>query len=453
MKRAKPQQSGATDRGGCQGVTVRILFNRVSALVGQRTGIGHYAGELYRALRTHAGPDEVRGLPTRWSIPVNRWIGCHCSSEINRRIEQRTQQLQVARPTGSRNPFAWLGWQARRIRIGDRLRSCVCRKLQERMARHFRYCLTRDYCDLYHEPNYVPLECDVPTVITVCDVSPLLHPEWHPADRVAFFERSFRDGLKQCVHVLTISEFSRREIIHALGIAPERVTTTYLGARPGMRRLPAATCAPVLRRHDLSWGQYVLCVGTLEPRKNLDRLLRAYCDLPSELRSRCGLVLAGAWGWQAEQLREFYESEGRAKGVRHLGYTPETDLAALYSGARALAFPSLYEGFGLPPVEMHACGGAVLASTAAAVAEVLQGSQAALIEPHDLTAWRDALARAITDDDWLAGLRRGAEEHAARFSWDACAQTTMRVYRQLQGVDLTQALGRQPSTGALRAAG
>lgn len=435
-----------------QGTTVRILFNRVSALSQQRTGIGHYAGELFRALNVHAAPDEVRGLPTKWSIPVNRWIGCHCSSEHNSTIEKRTQRLRVTRPTGSHNPLNWLVWRLRTIRIGDRVRSYLCRCLQTRMARHFRHCLSREYCDLYHEPNYVPLECDVPTVVTVCDVSVLLHPEWHPAERVAYFERNFANGLRQCVHVLTISEFSRREIIHALGIAPERVTCTYLGARPGMRRLSARKCLPVLRRHSLTWRQYLLHVGTLEPRKNLERLLRAYCDLPSDLRSRCGLVLAGRWGWQAERLREFYETVGRAKGVRHLGYTTEADLPALYNGARALVFPSLYEGFGLPPLEMHACGGAVLTSTATAVAEVLQGSPAVLLEPLDLPAWRDAIARAITNEDWLAGLRQGAEQHAARFSWDACAQATLRVYRQLQGVELTQAIGRE-QTGVLRAAG
>jgi alpha-1,3-rhamnosyl/mannosyltransferase len=187
----------------------------------------------------------------------------------------------------------------------------------------------------------------------------------------------------------------------------------------------------VLSRLGLSAGGYLLYVGTLEPRKNLDTLLRAYCDLPSELRASCPLVLAGGWGWRAEGLREQFEQEGRAKGVLHLGYVAEADLPTLYSGARALVFPSLYEGFGLPPVEMLACGGAVLASTAAAVAEVLHGSNAHLVEPLDVVAWRDALARVIADDDWREQLRRGAEVHAARFSWDACANATLHAYRRV----------------------
>src|SRR5213078_1954309 len=132
-------------------------------------------------------------------------------------------------------------------------------------------------------------------------------------------EQSFHKGLKQCVHVLTISEFSRREIIETLGIPPERVTCTYLGARPGMRRLEESELRPVLGRLGLAAGGYLLYVGTLEPRKNLETLLRAYCDLPAALRSRCPLVLAGAWGWRPERLHALFEQQGRHKGVVHLG--------------------------------------------------------------------------------------------------------------------------------------
>ena len=432
---------------------MRILFNRTTALFHQRTGIGHYTSELYRALIRHAAPDTIFGFPTGLMIRLNRVIACHCGSEHNCAIESRTRQLWADRPTGSRSPLAWLRWHLRRIRIGDRTRSYLCRFLQARLAGHTRKCLSRQGSDLYHEPNYVPVECELPTVVTVCDLSALLHPEWHPAERVAFFEGSFPKGLRQCVHVLTISEFSRREIVDTLGISPDRVTCTHLGVRDGMRALSFAECQPVLRRRELSWGQYLLYVGTIEPRKNIDTLMRAYCDLPSELRARCPLVLAGGWGWRAEKLRDLYETEARAKGVRHLGYVADAELPALYSGARALTFPSLYEGFGLPPLEMQACGGAVLASTAAAVAEVLEGSNAELIAPLDLTGWRDAMAKSVTDNDWLAAVRRGAEQHAARFTWDGCAQETLRVYRSLRGADLCQAIQLKPQAASLRLAG
>src|SRR5262249_36157535 len=153
---------------------VRILFNRMTALFHQRTGIGHYAGELFRALHRHAAPDAIRGFPTGLMIWMNRVVACHCGSDHNSAIEKRTQQLRAERPRGSRSPLAWLRLSLRKIRIGDRTRSYLCRSLQAFLANHLRKCLSRHYCDLYHEPNYVPMECDVPTVVTVCDLSALL---------------------------------------------------------------------------------------------------------------------------------------------------------------------------------------------------------------------------------------------------------------------------------------
>src|SRR5262249_9711950 len=140
--------------------------------------------------------------------------------------------------------------------------------------------------DLYHEPNFIPLPGDVPTLATLHDLSVLLHPEWHPADRVSHFERSFSAGLSRCVHFLAISEFGRQEIVRTLGVEPARVTRTYMGIRPGLGPLPFARVSPALQRLGLP-ERYLLYLGTLEPRKNLLTLLRAYCALPGALRQRC----------------------------------------------------------------------------------------------------------------------------------------------------------------------
>ncbi len=149
-------------------------------------------------------------------------------------------------------------------------------------------------------------------------------------------------------------------------------------------------------------------------------------------------MLAGGWGWNAAELAEHYESVARDRGVRLLGYVDDADLPALYNGARALVFPSHYEGFGLPPVEMLACGGAVIASRAGAVAETA-GPRAQLVDAGDLAGWRDAMARVIADDDWHAELRRGGPEYAQAFTWERCARQTHRVY--------AAALGKVPACG------
>ena len=201
----------------------------------------------------------------------------------------------------------------------------------------------------------------------------LLHPQWHPPSRIADYNRGFERALKQASHILAVSEFTKREVVQHLGWPADKVTVTYNGRRPFLRPLSAGECAPVLRGLKLEPG-YLLHVGTVEPRKNLGLLLKAHAGLPLEVRKRHPLVLAGGRGWQADELESEIADRAKDGTVRRLGYVPDESLAALYSAARALVFPTLYEGFGIPTVEMLACGGAVLASTAGAVAETVGGT-------------------------------------------------------------------------------
>ena len=304
------------------------------------------------------------------------------------------------------------------------------------MAQHFRSVCRRQRYDLYHEPNYVPLPCDLPTVATFADLSVVLHPAWHPADRVAYYERYFHESIRRCVHFLAISEFGRQEIIHHLGIPAEKVTRTYLGIRPTLAPLPASHVAATLRQLNLP-PRYLLYLGTIEPRKNLLMLLRAYCDLPEHLRRRWPLLLVGGWGWNTADVAEYLHTHACHHGVIHVGYVAEEHLAAIYNGARALVYPSFYEGFGLPPVEMLACGGAVLASTAGAVVETV-GDLAHFINPNDLAGWRDAMARVIEDEEWWQSLRRGGRDVARLYTSERCAAETLQVYRAVCGIPIRQ---------------
>ncbi len=387
---------------------MRVVVNELSALK-QRTGVGHYTAELLRCLREQAGPEEVAVFPTGWLRRLSAVDGGGGSRSA---------------ATASRSGLsAQLRGQVREhLRSGFRL-------LREQCFRS--YC-ARERCDLYHETNFIPLASPLPTVATLPDLSVLLHPEWHPRDRVAHFERHFERGLSRCVHFLAISESGRQEVIRTLNIAPERITRTYMGIRPGLRPLPPEEVAAGLHRLGLP-ERYLLHVGTIEPRKNLHMLLRAYCALPGSLREHCPLLLVGGWGWKASAVAEYLDEEARHRGVLHLGYVADEDLALLYNGARALLFPSWYEGFGMPAVEMLACGGAVLTSTAAALVEVT-GGQAYAIPPNDEAGWQAALARVVCDDDWWMALRHGAVAVARRYTWERCAAETLQVYRLLCGV-------------------
>jgi glycosyltransferase involved in cell wall biosynthesis len=395
---------------------MRVLVNGLAAS-GPMTGIGHYTTQLLRCLRRQTKAEEIHSFPGQWMCRARSlWGG----------LRSRLERDQGRLPTPTTTDFSprSAGWH-------DSLMATLRSSGQWLLTRNFKAASRSGGYDLYHEPNYIPLPSDLPTVATVHDLSVLLHPEWHPADRVAHFERRFHRGLRQCRHFLAISEFARQEIIRTLHLRPERVTRTYMGIRPGLRPLPKTEVQQALRRLKLP-SRYLLYVGTIEPRKNLATLLRAYRALATQMRRDYPLVLVGNWGWNASEVASLLDGKNAPSEILHIGYIPEEDLSALYNGARALVFPSFYEGFGLPPVEMLACGGAVLASTAGAVVETV-GRQAHLIEPLDLDGWQRAMQRVIVDDDWWNHLRSGAVEAAAPFTWEQCAADTLRVYRQLTG--------------------
>jgi alpha-1,3-rhamnosyl/mannosyltransferase len=299
------------------------------------------------------------------------------------------------------------------------------------VGQHFRTACWRQEYTLYHEPNFIPLPCDLPTIATVHDLSVILHPEWHPLDRVRYFEKHFHAGLGRCDHYLAISEHARQEIIRTLHLPPEKVTRTYMGIRPGLGPRPEQEVWSTLKRLGLP-ERYLLYLGTIEPRKNVLTLLRAYCALPEKVRTRWPLLLVGGWGWNTDAVAEYYHGVAKHRGVIHVGYVADADVPALYTGARALAYPSIYEGFGLPPIEMMACGGAVLAGTAGAIVETV-GRKADLIPPRDLDGWRAALLRVANDDDWWQRLRQGVEEIARPYTWEACAADTYRAYQSVAG--------------------
>jgi glycosyltransferase involved in cell wall biosynthesis len=149
-----------------------------------------------------------------------------------------------------------------------------------------------------------------------------------------------------------------------------------------------------------------------------------------QFREQWPLILVGGWGWRTEAIAEYYETVARHKNVRRIGYVADDQAAAIYNGARALVYPSLYEGFGMPPMEMLACGGAVLASTAGPIVETV-GGQAHLIPADDFDGWRAAMMRVAEDDEWWQSLREGATEAARPFTWERCAAETLQVYRQI----------------------
>ena len=386
---------------------MRVLINGLSTLKA-KTGVGHHIADLFAALGD-ADPDSEFSLYP--GATLRRLAGLS---------PKKSQRAAISSGAASPSPIA----RAKRT-----LREVGVAVAKLGIRAHFA-AYTRKYpFDLYHEPNFIPLPTHLPTVITVHDLSVLKFPDWHPADRVRTHERHFLKGLNRAKHVIVVSEAVRQEMIAELNFPAERVSAVHNGI--GSQFVPQSQeRIDALRREFDLPAKFFLCVGTVEPRKNLGAVLRAFIDLPPAVRSECPLILAGPWGWRADADRELFEGAGRAAGARHLGYVPAAQLPALYGAARVLLYPSHYEGFGLPPVEMLACGGAVLASTAAALREVM-GPVGKLIDPDAISAWREAMRLAAVDDDYLAELRRGGIEHARQFNWARAARETVAVYRKV----------------------
>ncbi|HVE48316.1 MAG TPA: glycosyltransferase family 1 protein [Casimicrobiaceae bacterium] len=375
---------------------LRVAFN-ATPLLSPITGIGNYIIELGAALAASGTVDPYSFYRYKW------------------RHEAPTPPAEA--PPGTRE-------------LANRIKPLIPMRGPMRRAAHylgFSSGLKRNRVQLYHEPNYIPLSYDVPTVITIHDLSWMRFPEAHPADRVRWLDRTLPEAIDRSQAILVDSDFIRHEVLTTFGIDTERVTTVHLGVSPVFHPRAADVTGSVLARFGLSHGSYILTVGTLEPRKNLRHMLESYALLPASFRERFPLVIAGARGWRSSglvtQLRRIGDRQ-----VRFLGHVDPTVLPHLYAGAALFAFPSLYEGFGLPPLEAMASGVPVVVSDRASLPEVV-GNAGATMNPGDPEQTAHLLGDLLDDVGMRAAMTRRGLERASRFTWRECAVATRDVYR------------------------
>lgn len=283
---------------------------------------------------------------------------------------------------------------------------------------------------LYHEPNYVPMPFDGPLVLTICDMSCFDHPETHPQERVRLMQGEMPKALERADHILVISESSGRALQRWFDVPSEKITTTYLAADARFRPYDPGALVQPLAELNLSAGGYVLCVGTLEPRKNLTTLFAAYAGLPAALRRQYPLVVAGMSGWNTQELMASAQALIEKGELRLLGYVPDALIPPLYAGAAAFCYPSRYEGFGLPALEAMASGVPVLTANQTSLPEVV-GDAGLMVAPDDVEGMRDSLQRMLEDRVFAQALSRKGLERAKTFSWERCAQETVGVYNQV----------------------
>lgn len=282
--------------------------------------------------------------------------------------------------------------------------------------------------DLFHGTNYeLPLWHNRRSVLTIHDLSTLRYPQLHRRRLVRRARARLPLAVKLATAIVTPTETVKQEVCKQFRITPERVTPIHEAPRSIFRPMTLDESAEVRGRLDIE-DDFLLFVGTLEPRKNLLTLLKAFAQVLDEISLRPQLVIAGSEGWLMDATDAFITSSGISERLRFTGYLQDEELRALYSSCKAFVYPSLYEGFGLPPLEAMSCGAPVIASRIGALQEIL-GDAAILNDALDV----DSLVRAIKD---ILGNDRRREElssagfkQVAKFSWDKTAQLTYQVYQ------------------------
>lgn len=383
---------------------MRLAFNATS-LLSPLTGIGQYSKQL------------ALGLKRRSDIDASFFYGAAWQKEV------RNEAMPGAATV--------LPWVRKHVPLSYALRRFI---QEQRFAAGTR----RQQFDVYHEPNILPLPFDGPSVVTIHDLSWIRYPEMHPMERVRAMNKYFEPGLRRATLLLTDSEFVKGEVVGTFGIDPKRIQTIPLGVEPLFKPRTAPEIRPTLERKGLAYGKYLLAVGTLEPRKNLSLALRAYARLPEQVRKHYPLVLVGMKGWLNSSLEAQLVPMLQSGQVKQLGYLTREELAYVISGATSLIYPSVYEGFGLPPLEAMASAVPVIASNVSSIPEVV-GDTGILIDPLDVEAATNAMRLLIDDSDFRNNLASKALKRSTNFTWEQCIDRTIQSYYRAIGA-------RPPST-------
>ena len=367
-------------------------------LAGLLTGISRYVRCLY---------SQIQYIP---GVQVSYFNGTQALQEMPRQAEagswtkrtERIWNLPDAVVLGARS-LHWLNFE-----------------------RHVRKTCRQNHFNVYHETAFVPAALTtVPVIYTLHDLSLIEHSSKHPRERVWFFNLFFKRRISYAAHIITVSEFMRSEIIEKLKMQPDAVTAIHEAPASGFSPRPKEKINKMLENN--KWPKnYILFVGTLEPRKNIAVLIKAL----SRMKNEAPLILAGWQGRGHKQWLNEIRSHGLEKRIHFANYVHEETLACLYSGACAFVYPSIYEGFGLPVLEAMACGCPVVCSNVSSLPEVA-GDAALYITPHDHDELAHKLDKIIEDSSIKEDLVELCLLRAQQFSWQKTAEQTVNLFMKI----------------------
>jgi glycosyltransferase involved in cell wall biosynthesis len=378
---------------------MRVAIDYTSAVT-EQAGIGRYTRGLARAL--------ARSVPE--DISLTLWSG-----------ESRPKDHMP--PPGGRARLLTFG-------VGHRILTRLWHTLHIPLPAE----LLMGWPELIHGPDFVlPPALFARRIVTIHDLAYLTFPDCAQPGIVEYLSAEVPRALRAADHIIAVSRRTSLDLVELLRVAPRRVSVIYPGVDPMFTpEADPRAVSEILRRYDLA-QPLILAVGTLEPRKNYERLIEAFAAAAEESGGPRQLVFAGKQGWRYEGIFAAARREARrAERIRFLGYVEDSELPALYHSAAALAMPSLFEGFGLPVIEAMASGTPVVCSTGGALPEIA-GSAALIVAPEDVAGLRDALVSACRDQALRARLTGEGISHARLFSWETAAQQHFQLYQEIGG--------------------
>lgn len=358
------------------------------------TGIGRYAVELLRALAACVPALDMVLLTTEREDSYNLW----------QRFEHHPLPGCYLLPSLMTIGNGLLSFAARRYRL-----------------------------DLIHDPNgiapFLGPALGARRVVTIHDAFAYVHPETHNRLDNWRYRWQLPMAARRSDAIITVSECSRRDITHYLGLTGQPVYTVPEGIDAQFRPVEdGAGRRALLERYGIR-QPYLFYVGGINARKNIARLFEAFAQIQPRY-PELKLVIAGKRQWRTGEIDAAFQRLSLSEHVHFTGYVADHDLPALYSAARLFVFPSLYEGFGLPPLEAMACGTPVITSNSSSLPEVT-GDAALLIDPFDVSSLAEAICRVLDDAELAADLRRRGQQQAARFGWPRTAHETAQIYHRL----------------------
>jgi alpha-1,3-rhamnosyl/mannosyltransferase len=392
---------------------MKILFD-LNSLRPPRSGVGYYTLHLLEGLREQQDVDDIAG-----------WVGSDVYEGSRLSALMRDDATLQKAAQFSKGPTAMALRAARNLPGVYDARTVVRGVASSRLRSAFG---RRGY--IYHETNFVASRYSGPMVVTIHDLSHRRYPQFHPKVAVNYLDKNLPRTLNDARTVIADSVYTKHEIQEIYGVPDEKVVAIHLGVDTAFQPYSQAHCELALAPLGLKYRSFVLSVCTLQPRKNLRRLVEAFMRLPADLRAAFPLVLIGAEGWMNSTLMRDIEPLARAGQIVIPGYLPRATLLRLFASATVFAYPSLYEGFGLPIAEAMASGVPVLTSNVTSIPEVVAGA-AYEVDPYSVEAIAAGLERLLGDAPLRAELAAKGLNRAAALTWNATVEKTCNVYRSI----------------------